>query len=415
VSAAAAALALGAPTGALAQGGPLERVARAAGERFDAERGRALDDLSAGVARERDRLPGRAQSLSVGVTTEAPLVSERWGDVEHAAGAQLTLALGEWPALQRAALDAYGARLGAQRVAARAEAALLAQRAYLGWWRAAALRAELTEDLQAARAALAPLEGAAARGEVAELDVLDLQVEAQRLSVERARAARDEREGRAALARLVGEDALARIAPGGRAPAPAPSGEDNPWGALRGRAGAHPELALARARQQELTARAAAVEAFAPWQVALGAQAISVGLERVRGQLGVTLVVPLANPNAQEAARLSAQARAEAAGARAMAAELDRELAERAEEHEALAAELALARARLTGPLDRRQRLLEAARERGQIGWARVLAGRRDVHEARHAELELTLALAMSSAQARALASVMGQDSGGMR
>ncbi len=379
------------------EGWDLERVEAAARARYDAGPGEAWELLERGTRAELERVPGHAQSLSVTATGQLPLVPSRgWVDSEQSVMGSISWALGDGPALQRGAILAHRETLQAQARERRWAYVARAQDAYVEWWRAATLLADLTEDVARLRLELAPLLGASGDSSLARRDVLDLQIALDGLDLEVTALRAQEASARAELARLLGQT-----------PAdPAPMAElagGSIWPRLLALIDLHPELDLIELERRELLARADAFEMFAPWQVSLGAGAILSTWGDARAQVSLGLNVPLANPNMQEAARLRSEASALSLRRANRRDELEREWRSMGERHAALTARRAQGLQMLEGALTERELLLERAHGRGEIGLVPLLRSRLESHELRHSVLEWTADLLRSELRARAL------------
>jgi outer membrane protein TolC len=397
---------------------PLTRsaVGEAARAVFERGPGRRGEREIAGLEEAGEDVPDRFRSLEGAIAPEFRTDGDAATN-EYTASVALGVSLGRLSRARREAIEAEAAARRAERDRRRVEFVYRVQQTYLDWWVATVEKRHLAACEKDVREELKPLEEAAEGDRVTSLNMADFDVEAGRISAQRAEAERqasmaraDLREMLGASCRLAVPDTDLREGPDDGPPAPPVDPEENPWLVLLERVDEFPGVRALLAEHERAVKAAAAAEAEAPPELSAGVGARSVGFEDFWAvpELGVT--IPLGNPSAPEVERQ-----------RGLAAGLSAERRwrierTRAEIHAAASRWEATLEARrkfvetYLAPLRERDRLFEQALERGRIELERVVRAKRALHRAEHDLLVLDAEMMARSLRARALLELIRDD-----
>lgn len=261
-----------------------------------------------------------------------------------------------------------------------------AQASFGGWWLMASLAEHLREVQAEERSQILRLEAASQGGLISSLALEMAQAEVARTGIELREVERGRQQAESQLSHYFGPMALSLE--GGAVC------EDNPWTAIEPQS--LPQV-------QSLWREADLSRAQAGLEGAARLPTLAAGPMRAQGEVFAyaELSVPLGGGRSSaravamgeaEAARLEAEWQAQAMGweLQGWGAELD-----------LIRTQLAEHEAEVLVPLRTRQARLEAGLEAGQLPMDLVLRGRRDLHEAEHAMLELRAQAMLSCTQGR--------------
>lgn len=379
----------------------VDALVAAIGAAWEAGPGRASGARIRGEERARGRVPGDLLGVEVGARWDQPL---RGADAvfEAALEAGLVVRLGSLSAATRSAYAAAAATTTARRAADRWAFARDAVRRYVQWWKVAASAAHVEDHLRELAALLVPIRAAVEQRLLVKIVALDLEVEVARVEVELEHTRHEVVVAQRALDTLLGPisfptpDVAAFEEPG-------VFSAPDPWPTVASRLGAHPALALARAREAEERALAAAAEAADPATLLVGVGARQEGEGKTFGGVALRLTVPFGNASAPAAERHRAEAEAGAVERAWSEQLLAGELAEMSARYDTAASHLELVDTRLIGALRRRTELLAAALLEGRARLDEVVRAERDLLEAHHERVLAAADLLSQHAEAKAL------------
>lgn len=381
-----------------------ESLSQCAQLQYEQGPGQAQRALSRAISVERERLPGRLQSVGVGAQADVPLYGRRGGDLEYMLTANATLILDDWPTLQRAVLDAQRDEQRALAALERWRFTLAVSDAYAQWWAASALLDHVQRDLQTLSEAVRRYQEAGQQS-LSALDVLEVKVFVGRLELERAQLTERIVHGEAALRELISAK-LCALPPSAHAPQ-LDALEGDPWAALSPLAAKHPEQGVNQAQRSSLQARAQAAGAQWPKTLQVGGQLTTAGADQWWWTQTLSITIPIANPGVAEAARLKVEVEASRAASQWQSTRLGAQWQAQSQRYRAVLETLKLEQERLLKPLQQRQSLLNAASAQGHIPALRALTASAELHEQEHLHLERLIALAISQHQAALLALVL--------
>lgn len=393
-------LAYGAPDALILDPGAVDAVARGQWRR---QRGDGLQATAAGQRAAEAAVPGRWISLSASAEPGLSLGPADLGAADNVLSATATLQLGDGPEIRR---QAWAALADATEAGAAADALAFVQQIealYVAWAAQEAVAAHLEADVAAYRAALGPLRAGAAAGALSALDLADLEADAARLAMEALDARQQVTEARAALVSALG--ASVQLQPIQLHPEGAPP--PNPWRPLLDRLDRHPSLQALSAQAVAFEAQAKA-QAFTATQIAVGPALHVEDTGYTWAGASVQVTWPLSRPNDPAAAALRGQASAvgaqRAAARRALAAHLEGQAAR----YDALVAHYTALGAEHLQRLRDRVTLVERALAAGQATATRLIAARRDLHEAEHHRILVAADLYQAQALARRYGAHLG-------
>ncbi len=328
-----------------------------------------------------------------------------WVEVQRGVASQdqTTLALDLPLRLGRAETRAGSARADALRAEGRAAGAAWTEQVIDTWlagWAARENVAHLGTFADEIASWLAPLESAAAAGLIARLDLAELRVERARVLAEQAASAEAAAAADARLSQLLGRPVA--VDPGAgdlhaRAPAP-----ENPWAALRPLVGNAPVVAAAAAQAAAAQAERRAVWAEALPTASLGAMTVPTA-EAGAPFAFAGLSVPLRTDGARRRAEAQAAAAGWSAEARWREAQLAARVGAEGQRWRAARDRAATLGTALIAPLEARQDQILAAFSQGLVPASRLIQARRDLHEAEHERILVTVSILASEARAEAL------------
>jgi hypothetical protein len=136
----------------------------------------------------------------------------------------------------------------------------------------------------------------------------------------------------------------------------------------------------------------------------------SVGFDEYWAQGVIGLSIPLGNPAAPEADELQAAAIAARAESDWQLEQLRAGLAARADRYAAAVSTFESLNDDYLAPLEKRQKMLDAAVDRGRVSVDRVIRARRDLHEAYHKLLMLRAQIQTNHMRAEAMQRWLADD-----
>lgn len=371
----------------------------------------ALPRLAAETWREGPGAAAVEQALGAAAASRRPQRGPAaiWAEVQRGVPAQdqLIVAVDLPLRLGLAETRAGEARAAALRAGARADEATWSEAVRVAWldgWAARENSLHLEEYSTELAEWVAPLEAAAARGLVAQLDVAELRVEQARVRAEKAASDEAAAAADARLSTLLG--ASVRVDPDDEALHALELPVANPWPALLARAGQVPEVAAARAQAQVAVATRQQV-----WSEAL--PTASLGGMTVQGASGTVpllfagLSVPLRTDGASRRVEARAAAAAQTAEARWRESRSQARISAEALRWDAARSRIEALERELIAPLQDRQDQTLAAVQAGLAPASRLVLARRDLHEAELEQILVLVSLLASQARAAALADAL--------
>ncbi len=375
-------------------------------EAFDAGPGEAHIARIQGLAAAADASPGAWEQLDLDTRLDRDFSGPADPGFEVSLDAVVAYRLGGLASARAHALRARIAAREAARAMARWEFEREAIARFVVWWAAHARASHLEGHLGAMAEQLAPVRAAVARHRLTRLVLSDLEIEVARLRVELANNRRAEAIAADALGVWLGRAVQPRLASAADlddTPLPAA----NPWSAALSRVKAHPELALLDARAAALSAQAAAADAADSVSLTAGLGVRQEGEGSTWGALIVGLSVPLSNPEAADAERLRAAARATSLDRAWRVRALAREVGARAARWDAVRAQLEQVRDDLIAPMRARVTLIEGAMLEGRATLEQLVRARRDELEAHHETIHDLAELRAAALEAEAFAALL--------
>ena len=373
----------------------VEDAGALASEVFEQRDQRARDARKHGVQEARRAARAPLQRITVDAAPGVRITPN--ADLEHEFESNLWFELSARAKRAQHAWDQADLALSAQQDAARWLFVTEAERRFAHWWAQQAIADHLEDDLNAVREKID-----AWRNDLepwlSELDLLDLDAESARLSAEVAQALIEaqnaESEFRAHI--TIDVDMVLQESPDD---ALAHAGEHNPWTDLAQHLEKFPEIQALEAQAQHHTARANAHKSRS-LELGLGARARLTPRHNVLLNPMVSLEIPIAQNNPQEAAIDAAEAAALHAQAQWKRTQLRAWLQGEADRHQTLVRALTLLDDRAIEQLQARVDRLAHALEGGHVDVRRLFWALRDLHEAKHQALLLRAELAASEAAA---------------
>ncbi|QDG49767.1 hypothetical protein FIV42_03145 [Persicimonas caeni] len=383
-------------------------VSQVANRVYEAGPQRAHKALVEGMAQARQSVPGRVRSLDINVVPEFSTSGASELN-EYTADVALTVELGRLAELRREQYAALGDEARAQVEQHRWEYVFAVQSAYLDWWTYALEAAHLDAYVDEASADLDPLRDALEKQQIAAIDVADMEAELARIRAERLEARQRANAASAELARLLGGRCELASVEVEHKPSKNVAAS-NPWKALASKVDQFPSVKALQARQKSALAGAEAARAQAPWELSVGAGMRSVGFDEYWAQGVIGLSIPLGNPAAPEADELQAAAIAARAESDWQLEQLRAGLAARADRYSAAVSTFESLNDDYLAPLEKRQKMLDAAVDRGRVSVDRVIRARRDLHEAYHKLLMLRAQIQTNHMRAEAMQRWLADD-----
>lgn len=397
---------LASPSHALAQEAlTWETLPQIATQSFERGAARALELEAQGLSAQRGLLPGRLMDLHASGVAQVPLTSSAQSSTQHQLQAGTTIILGPLPSYMEALLDTQIERERANLRATELAYFQEVTRAYATWWQASTRYEHIREDVERAYKESAPLADAATRGTLSELDWLDLEVVLAQMSQEKLNAGKEQADALRALEALLDHETWR--------PALTPLLDDlpdtNPWDELLDTLAQHPDVVLLARQADTLRAQAEVDQRLYPTLLSLDVGWTGITPATHWSYVQASITIPLSNPARAEAARKRIQANATEQERLIVLERLQREIAARAHHHDTLRENLARYEEEGIATIRRRQELLERNLEQDHVMLARVLQGRRDLHEAEHQELSILLELQLHTLLARQLQSWLSE------
>lgn len=373
----------------------VEEAGALAHDVYEQHDGRAREARTQGVQNARRAARRPVQRLSLEAAPGIKLTDG--AELEHEFESSLWFDLGPRARRAQKAWTFAGDALIEQHRAERWIFVTEAERKFAHWWAQQAIADHLEDDLNAVREKID-----AWRNDLepwlSELDLLDLDAESARLSAEVAQALIEaqnaESEFRAHI--TIDVDMVLQESPDD---ALAHAGEHNPWTDLAQHLEKFPEIQALEAQAQHHTARANAHKSRS-LELGLGARARLTPRHNVLLNPMVSLEIPIAQNNPQEAAIDAAEAAALHAQAQWKRTQLRAWLQGEADRHQTLVRALTLLDDRAIEQLQARVDRLAHALEGGHVDVRRLFWALRDLHEAKHQALLLRAELAASEAAA---------------
>lgn len=373
----------------------VEEAGALANEVFERVEGVAMQARQQGTRDARAAARQPLRSLSLEAAPGIRLTDN--AELEHEFSSALWFELGPRTRRARQAWDAAGHAIALRSDADRWTYVTEAERLFAQWWAKQAIADHLQEDLDEVNEELDRWRETLT-AYLSALDLADADAEATRLAMEVAEAALEAQAAEAAFRAHIAVEVQLDLGDTAHDSLHA-AGQNNPWRPLLDDVAHHPIL---RAMEAEALRHESQAQSQRARNLGLGvgAQARVTEGQNVLLSPTVQLDIPIARPNAEDAAIARAEAIALRAEANWKATTIHLWLEGEAARHDALVrATQAIdgdAVERLRQRLDQLQKALEA----GHVNLQRVFWARRDLHEAMHQALLIRAELAASEAAA---------------
>lgn len=383
----------------------VEQAGRLAGDVYDRLEAPVFSARQRGIENARRAARAPMQRLSIDAAPGLKLTQD--AELEHEFESVLWFELGARAKRARRAWTHTGTALAEQSNADRWIFVTEAERKFADWWAKQAIADHLEEDLNAVRTRVQSWRETLAPW-LTELDILDLDAETARLSAEVAEALLEaqhaESEFRAHI--TINVEMLLEEEPDDILEQ---AGTHNPWLALLPYADDFPEVRAlqAQAKAHETRARSHRSRSL---ELGVGARARITPHRNVLLSPIMSLDIPLAQNNAQDAAIDHAESVALQAQAQWKADMLRAWLQGEADRHATLVRALQLLTHSAIEQLTTRVDRLTQAFEAGHVDVRRVFWALRDLHEAKHKALLLRADLAASEAAAAGVYMLLEDD-----
>lgn len=367
-----------------------DNIADAAQQSFEDGPEKALRMEVDSLKAQRSLLPNRVMDVHASTIAQIPLTSSAKQNAQHQIQAGASFILGSLPSHMETLLETQIQSEQAHNQSKKLAYFEQLLNAYASWWQASLKYEHITQDVLRAHQDSEPLRQAFESGSYAELDWLDLEVALAALSREELLASDEQSLALQQLQVLIDQESWT--------PTITELHEDNlftsnPWETLLERVQNHPTIIALDHQASVLRAQANVEQHLYPTTLSLDAGWTGIAPSTHWSYVEASISIPLSNPGKAEAARKRIQANSVEQEKLWQIELLRREILSQITRYNTLLHNLEQLTQGELATLHKRQTLLEDGFKQKQVTLARVLQGRRDLHEASHHKLELLLQL----------------------